>query len=309
MKDKNSKKQNPITNPSDPMVGDHEKIAMFSIKLSKEQIDHINLAAATFTQNMEAIRSTILASVKPFMVMREQMLNAIKPMVERRAEIEQLTSHFIKSFTKRIEGLQKFVELSKKVPENLRQSLIILGQEGWYLDYDITPAETWEFAQTLELGDVDLAQSKLVEHYQERAQDIFKHVVTAFPHRESILMQAANAHKRGEYALSVPVILAQSDGICQELTGLELFKKRDGKPVTSILVESSCEDEFRSALLHPLSMVLPISTSKKSTKDTVGHLNRHEVLHGISLGYGTEVNSLKAISLLFYIVSVLSPEA
>ena len=34
-------------------------------------------------------------------------------------------------------------------------------------------------------------------------------------------------------------------------------------------------------------------------------LNRHEVLHGESVDYGTEINSLKAISLLYYIASVL----
>ena len=34
-------------------------------------------------------------------------------------------------------------------------------------------------------------------------------------------------------------------------------------------------------------------------------LNRHEVLHGESVDYGTEINSLKAMSLLYYIASVL----
>ena len=309
MNDENKKKQNPRTNPSDQMAGHQEKIATLSLKLSADQMYHINLAAAAFTQNMEAIRRALLATEKPLMEMKAKMIESRKSNVEMRAQIEQQASHFMKSFEQNISGIQKLLDESKKLPKRLRRSLHLLGQEGWYLDYATTLAETWEFAHALEMGDVDLAQSKLAAHYRERAHDIFEHVFTAFPHRKIILMQAFNAHKRGDYALSVPVILAQTDGICKELTGLTLFKKRGRKPETSSLVESSSVDDFRASLLYPLSIILPISTSKGSAEDSAEHLNRHEVLHGISLSYGTEINSLKAISLLYYIVSVLSPLA
>ena len=70
-------------------------------------------------------------------------------------------------------------------------------------------------------------------------------------------------------------------------------------------MDSVASDTFRHALLSPLSQPLPISASKHERDESFNELNRHQVMHGESLGYGTEINSLKAISLLNYVTQVL----
>lgn len=76
---------------------------------------------------------------------------------------------------------------------------------------------------------------------------------------------------------------------------------------------SVASDALSAAMLSPLGEILPINASEKErnlrvqgqSSATWQELNRHLVLHGESLDYGTQVNSLKAVSLITYLVSFL----
>ncbi len=95
--------------------------------------------------------------------------------------------------------------------------------------------------------------------------------------------------------------MAQTDGICYDTTNEYLFLKQNKKPKTAIYVEQHVSNKLRLALLQPLMQVLPIGASESERDDDFNELNRNMVLHGESLDYGTEVNSLKAISLINYV--------
>ncbi len=116
---------------------------------------------------------------------------------------------------------------------------------------------------------------------------------------------AYESHRRSEYELSVPVILAQADGICQELIGIQLYQKRRNVPATATYVQSFATDTLFSALLYPLLVPLPLSAGQHERDDEFDMLNRHQVLHGESFDYGTKKNSLRAFSLIYYVASVL----
>ena len=81
--------------------------------------------------------------------------------------------------------------------------------------------------------------------------------------------------------------------------------RKNKKPSTAIYVDLVASDTFRHALLSPLSHSLPISASEYERDEYFNELNRHQVVHGESLDYGTEINSLKSISLLNYVTQVL----
>ena len=181
---------------------------------------------------------------------------------------------------------------------------MILGTHGWYLDLEIPLPGLWKLEKALADGDAHEAEQALIKYFRERTPEIEKSLIKNFPNRAKVLCSAFKAHSRGEYDLSVPVFLAQTDGICQELIGTELFRK--GRVhATAKYVEKLAMDSFRTALLYPLSVTLPIWASERERNDTFADLNRHQVLHGESTEYGTELNSLKAISLLNYIAQVL----
>lgn len=45
---------------------------------------------------------------------------------------------------------------------------------------------------------------------------------------------------------------------------------------------------------------IPLNQSKKNRSPDFSEMNRHRILHGEDIHYGTHLNSLKAISLLQY---------
>jgi hypothetical protein len=127
--------------------------------------------------------------------------------------------------------------------------------------------------------------------------------------RAHILSSAFAAFEQGEYNLAVPVLLIQADGICAELIDIQLFSRRGNRPATATYVATVAADSLRAALLAPLATALPISASAVERETfSLSGLNRHTILHGESVNYGTRQNALKAISLLSYLAHVLHRE-
>ncbi len=217
-------------------------------------------------------------------------------------------------FQKSLQGLMSpaFEQLEKslsELPPRTQEALLLLGAHGWYLDLEMSLPELWELKEALSEGNVAKAEEALVDYFEGRLDGIEKSITKRFPHRAHLIRPAFNAHRRREYELSIPVLLAQTDGICKETVNQHLFIKQDKKPRTAIYVEQIAADSYRAVLLSPLARTLPISASEYERPEGADALNRHTVLHGESLDYGTETNSLKAISLINYVAHVLKVDS
>jgi hypothetical protein len=92
----------------------------------------------------------------------------------------------------------------------------------------------------------------------------------------------------------------------KQITEKYFFLRKNNKPQVAAYVEQFFADAFKAALLSPLSKTLPIGASQGERSPDTELLNRHAVLHGESLNYGTRTNSLKAVSLINYVAHVLS---
>jgi hypothetical protein len=216
-------------------------------------------------------------------------------------------------FRRSIEGLisPAFEELQRsfrELPPRTQEALILLGTHGWYLDLEMPLPGLWELKKALTDGNVAEAEDALIEYFESRTDEIEKSIVERFPKRQKLLNAAFNAHRRQEYELSIPVLLAQTDGICKEVVNEYLFLKHNKKPRTAIYVEQVASDTYRAALLSPLAQTLPIGASENERDEGFNELNRHMVLHGEALDYGNKKNSLKAISLINYVAHVLKTD-
>lgn len=117
--------------------------------------------------------------------------------------------------------------------------------------------------------------------------------------RSRLLAKAWHHHQEGEYAASIPITLAQIDGITHDATA------SPANPVGVSLFSSSnrvdaavADDETVAGMNAALPAVRTWFFDQAVTTSVQGALNRNAVLHGRELAYDTLPNSLKTFVLL-----------
>lgn len=221
----------------------------------------------------------------------------------------------VKSVTdKAAPAIANLVRNFHELPPRVRAALLTLGESGWYLSGEMGFSSLWTLESLLRDGKVAEVDRMLSKYFESQTSTIETQICELFPHRANIIHAAFKAHLRGEFELSVPVFLTQVDGVCSDTTGKAFFMRRDKRPEVASHVDG-LPTPYEAAWLSPLASVLPINASKDERKSRMKaqgtsswfELNRHMVLHGESVDYGTLTNSLKTISLLDYVASVLVP--
>ena len=261
-------------------------------------IESIENKLRPLTESFELIFKTY----KQFEAQFKPVLDIILNCEERFLDFRERLS---KNFERLLKGIERF---SKDFPESTRKVSFILGKYGWYVSWNMELVATYELAELLIGKDFEKVDLWMADYYTNQLDNIQKDLLYKFPSRAKILDRAFGAHTRAEYELSIPVFLSQADGICQEIIGIQLYCKKNGKPETAKFVEQLVSDSLMIALLEPMRNPMPISANsieRKQYSDSFNFLNRHAILHGESIDYGTKINSLKAISLISYIGTVL----
>lgn len=295
-------------------------LAPFLAQLQKDMQAYQKFVAPT-----EQFQKSITKAVQPLIdaqnTWAKQAIELNKQMAAAAEPLRKIQEQITKDFSQVISQISKFQidmkslmkpfietisETFKKLPAKMKKALKTLGEHGWFLDLEMPMPGIWQLEEAMNDGNIKEAEDALINYFRKRTSEIEGDLCNQFPNRAKILHAAFKAHSRGEYELSIPVLLAQADGICNEITGIQLYQKRNRVPATAVYVQQLANDTFRAAILHPLSLALPISASEKERGENFNDLNRHQVLHGESTAYGSEINSLKAISLLNYVAQVLA---
>ena len=273
---------------------------MEPLQSQNKQLDETNIGESLKLFQLQ-LAQTATTVAQEFLQFHQGILNTvarIQPMVDTIAKIKQNIEPF-------------FVKLShalEQLPGRTRSILATLAQHGWYIDPDMNLPEIADMVMLFEQGEVTKANNELVLYFDQRKDAILSELCTAFPKRANIFTSAFEAHADGKYDLSIPVLLTQADGICLELTGAQLYSKQRDRKVTRVaeVVATFDVDSFTAALLYPLTEVFPIAFSSEERVGLPDILNRHAILHGESITYGTHINSCKAISLVSFTAWVLS---
>lgn len=137
-----------------------------------------------------------------------------------------------------------------------------------------------------------------------------------FERRKRIIEDALEAHIAGKFTLSIPVILPQVEGILSSKTnrnagsaGRLLKDAIELNSLGDINIFNTLEDDILIALttdpfLFKGRTFGEFFTPEKYNEWVAGQgfnsipLNRHAILHGVQVDYGTEINSLRAFFLL-----------
>jgi hypothetical protein len=160
-----------------------------------------------------------------------------------------------------IPALDNLKSSFQELPEHIQEALLLLGENGWYLDLGMALPTLWNLRNILDEGNIAKAEDALIEYYEGRTAEIEENILNKFPHRAHLIKAAFDAYQREEYCLSIPVFLAQTDGVCKDMIRQYLFMKFNGRPQTAIYVNQITADSFMAALLSPLAKTLPINAS------------------------------------------------
>jgi hypothetical protein len=152
-------------------------------------------------------------------------------------------------------------------------------------------------AELYDTGQANEADSIIAGYYRQRIPFIKNELAITYPSRSPILMKAFRLHEAMDYDVCVPLFLIHADGICKEVFRTHFFKVNKNGLIARQSVERRKVDWIWQAVAEPFRLPLPIA---EGCRDRTAW-NRHVILHGINLDYGTEINSLKAISLLSFL--------
>jgi hypothetical protein len=270
---------------------------------------------------MEDLTKHIDLMMKPF----QEIEKVTKPMKEFQKSLEKP----LKDFQKSIEHINKIVasipkfenpifehldafkeigKCLKEYAEKTPEYLLLIAQNGWFIELDSDLSLPSQIAYEIKNDSIENANKLLIEYYSSNLDRIIKNLITRHPNRKEILNQIVASYKNGNHSVLIPCVLTQVDGICYDFTKKKFFiKEKNNKYLSQIASElENSVNSFLQLYLSPLQNQTPIMVWEEDISKFPCHLNRHRILHGTSTDYGTEINSLKVISLLKYISDLLT---
>ena len=133
-----------------------------------------------------------------------------------------------------------------------------------------------------------------IDKYQKHGLEDLRREWTEDPliaPRLPILLDALSAHEEGRYALSVPVLFAQLEGL------VATAKKHEGRFTIKTLINYLKPIQTQGSRFQRITAEFVVETlwCEFHHGTAVPALSRHAILHGADVHYGTASNSLRAI--------------
>lgn len=192
----------------------------------------------------------------------------------------------------------------------------------------ILPEYHWFFSPALEGVSYSVINNAVIDSINEQRDCVFP-VVKAFfevdnwqvfdemvkgwlnkpidEDRKRLIKIACNAHKRGEYSLSITALLAQIEGLTRDyVRNLGINVSNDNESRSTFFVQSALSyKREKNAMVKCLKKLIDkmFFASKLAANHPV--LNRHNVLHGKSVQFDSDENAYRVILMLDVIISYL----
>lgn len=185
----------------------------------------------------------------------------------------------------------------RDMPDEVRGQLAVLMDQGWCLDPEMP--HTWgrDLVATFREGEHEEAQQWLIDYFKGRLEEIEQTLVERHQKRGAIIADAFQAHRERRYHLSIPVLLAQADGVIHDRHQRQLFSKKRTANLMAVMSDLP-DDDMRAIFMAAFYVDIPLTRNTLLLPDGFDGLNRHAVLHGTDPNYGSEINSLRAVSIV-----------
>lgn len=222
-------------------------------------------------------------------------------------ETIEVILRFIQDNPNLLEGILQFLHDFKNLPTRQREVWSEAASLGWYMNSESSISMKHYVGQGQNALD-----SYMMQEIEMDWPILTRSIVEAYPSRANILNCAFELHSEGRYIASIPLFFAQADGICAQNLGAQLFTDKNIRK-SKITERLSKVEPFTDVLFEILGMETQFNAGMRKAKpsDKLKAANRNGILHGSRkhLDYGTKVNSLKAFSLLAFVVLLFSKKS
>ncbi len=199
-----------------------------------------------------------------------------------------------------------------ELPEKSKAAMDLTLSKGWFFGWNDGLHSLMELIETLGVTQPADIDEVMARYYRINLRPFTDELTSKYPVRAAAIQAAVNAHSSlgcEGFLLSTPVFIAQADGLLTEITKVKSALNRMGKELQAsrALREKHAADPKSLDFLQQIMMLhesdfMKSAEARQIAAQTSGKsftaLNRHQVMHGKSSDYGTEINSLKAFSFL-----------
>lgn len=258
-----------------------------------------HISQVQVTNALAATRHGLAALSKQVHLISEQFRKSF-------VELQQAIPNYDSFFAENLKSLRDFREGMQRINSTITDEHThkVLMEHGWVFP-SVIPVADIEHIVNLFSSNPDEADQVLCNILDDNAEHIKDSLIQSFPSRETVLRDAFEAHDNGKFTLSIPVFLAQADGMWKERSGNNFFYREIDTTITRLAGELHNDSITRALLLALSQQEMPLFLTEKDRPSDFSALNRHQVLHGESLDYGTRKNSLQAMAFLDYCGMIL----
>ena len=143
-----------------------------------------------------------------------------------------------------------------------------------------------------------------------KGESVVTLILNLHSNRKEILACAFELHESENWIASIPLFLAQTEGVFSENVGTFLFSEHVQRKEKLAERFRDKADQYMPYLYSPFEVETQFSSSigSKSQAKKKNGPNRNGILHGSRkhLDYGSKINSYKCISLLSYVSMVFA---
>ena len=262
-----------------------------SVQRDLESVRNLAKVTPDLLKHAEVVRKSLRQVAEP---LRKQL----DPLAYGTRNHNQAIAQAIRALDLDFEAIARAMDEDRaRFPEETRT----LAQYGWYAQPSMTTRQLRELCTALKSSDACKVEEALIVSFNKGLDAIEEKLCGNSPSRGRMLRSAFAAHRRRDFAASIPLMLAQADGLCRDYTKNHLFSRPNGLKKW-IKAGKPWPLECFVALVEPS----PLTAAEHDRAGKVALFNRHAIMHGESVDYDTPANGARAVSLLVYIDWILS---
>jgi hypothetical protein len=180
---------------------------------------------------------------------------------------------------------------------------------GWYISPNLISKYSFsDLSSFFKTDNLKKFESEIIEDADTHITKIIEKCINYFPKRELIFNEILKLYNNDCFYSLINICYSQADGICNETWGFGFFDKENksyklktykefSKPnigLSSFFVEQLGIEKNEITMWSKDALF-------EDNKNVENSFNRHHIMHGHSLNYGTKKNAIRAIYLLDFL--------